>query len=104
MKESIKFSTFKEFYHFYLREHSNLMCRKLHFIGTSLIISLILTVFATGNFKLIFFMPVIGYGFAWVGHFVFEKNKPATFKYPLLSLVADFVMFWDILTGKIRAF
>ena len=47
-------------------------------------------------------MPVAGYGFAWVGHFVFEKNRPATFQYPLYSLLGDWVMFKDMLTGKIR--
>lgn len=49
-------------------------------------------------------MPIIGYGFAWVGHFFFEKNRPATFKYPLYSLMGDFRMFWDILTGRVKAF
>jgi hypothetical protein len=49
-------------------------------------------------------IPIVGYGFAWVGHFVFEKNRPATFKYPFYSFLGDFKMFWEILTGKISAF
>jgi len=55
----------------------------------------------TANWPLLWFIPVIGYGFAWVGHFFFEKNRPATFKHPLYSLMGDWVMFKDILTGKI---
>jgi hypothetical protein len=50
------------------------------------------------------FLPIVGYGFAWVGHFVYEKNKPATFKHPFYSLRADFKMFWDILWGRLKAF
>ena len=56
---------------------------------------------ATRNPWLVVFAPLWGYSFAWVGHFVFEKNRPATFRYPLLSLVSDFVMFGQILTGKL---
>jgi hypothetical protein len=55
----------------------------------------------SGELKLLFSLPVIGYGFAWIGHFIFEKNRPATFKYPLYSLMGDFKMFWDVVTGKI---
>jgi hypothetical protein len=80
------------------------MCRKLHFLGTCGVIALLLLFFFTGNPMILLFLPVIGYGFAWAGHFVFEKNRPATFKHPYYSLLADFRMFWDILAGRVRAF
>lgn len=98
------FKTFAEFYPYYLNEHSNITCRKLHFIGTAGVFSLLLLFFFTGKLGLLWFLPVVGYGFAWVGHFVFEKNRPATFKHPFYSLLGDFKMFWDILTGHVKAF
>jgi len=67
-----------------------------------LVLLVLFTALTTGNCAWLWLLPVIGYGFAWVGHFVFEKNRPATFKYPLYSLMGDWVMFKDILTGKIR--
>lgn len=100
----MKFKSFSEFYPFYLREHSNLMCRKLHFVGTCSVISLLLLFFFTGNVMTLALLPVVGYGFAWIGHFIFEKNRPATFRHPIYSLLGDFRMFWDILTGRINAF
>ncbi|WPU64249.1 DUF962 domain-containing protein [Peredibacter starrii] len=98
------FKTFSDFYPYYLREHSNLHCRKLHFVGTCGVISLLLLFFFTGNLMTLALLPVVGYGFAWVGHFGFEKNRPATFKNPWYSLLGDFRMFWDILTGRVSAF
>jgi hypothetical protein len=98
------FKSFSDFYPYYLREHSNIMCRKLHFIGTAGVIALLILFFFTGTLMLLALIPVIGYGFAWVGHFGFEKNRPATFKHPFYSLMGDFRMFWDILTGQLRAF
>jgi hypothetical protein len=100
----MKFKTFEDFYPFYLGEHSNLQNRRLHFIGTSFVIAALCSVFFTGNWWLLTLVPVLGYGFAWYGHFIIEKNRPATFKHPIYSLMGDFRMFWDILTGKIRAF
>ncbi len=100
----MEFKSFSDFYPFYLREHSNITCRKLHFIGTCGVIALLLLFFFTGNLMILGVIPFMGYGFAWVGHFVFEKNRPATFKYPFYSLMGDFRMFWDILTGKVSAF
>ena len=100
-----KYQSLKEFYPFYLTEHLNPVCRALHFTGTFLlIISFILFWFtvARGQVAWVFLwiIPFIGYGFAWVGHFFFEKNKPATFQYPGYSLASDFIMFWDLLRGK----
>jgi len=99
MQDGIK--TYKEFYQFYLTEHSDKNCRVMHFIGTALVFIIIFLTFYLSNFFLWFFVPIVGYGFAWVGHFYFEKNKPAAFKYPLWSLASDFKMFFEILIGKI---
>lgn len=96
-----EYKTFAQFYPYYLTEHSDKTCRTLHFIGTSLVFLILLTAIITQNWVLCWFIPVAGYGFAWVGHFFFEKNKPATFKYPLFSLVSDFKMYFDLLFGKI---
>lgn len=98
------FNTFSEFYPFYLREHSNVKCRRLHFLGTCGVISLLLLFFFTGELILLTFLPVMGYGFAWAGHLLFEKNTPFTFKYPFYSLLGDFKMFWEILVGRVQAF
>ena len=100
----MEFKTFADFYPFYLREHSNIMCRKLHFLGTCGVIALLILFFFTGSLILLLLLPVVGYGFAWAGHFVFEKNRPATFKNPFFSLLGDFRMFWDILVGRVKAF
>ncbi len=97
-----RYATFREFYPFYLREHLNHICRRLHFVGSSLVLGLILTTVLTGDLRWLIAVPFAGYGFAWVGHFFFEHNKPATFKYPLYSLIGDWVMYGDILRGKIR--
>ena len=97
-----KIKTYEEFYKFYLKQHSNKTCRLLHFIGTTIVFALIITALYHYNLKLLWFVPISGYGFAWVGHFFFEKNKPATFKYPLWSLISDFKMFFDIMFGKIK--
>jgi hypothetical protein len=99
---STSYSSFSEFYPYYLSEHSNRTCRNLHFIGSTLVLSLIVASVVLANAWLLLLLPVIGYGFAWVGHFFFEHNKPATFQYPLYSLAGDWVMYKDMLTGKIK--
>ena len=96
-----RIKTYNEFYQFYLTEHKNKTCRVLHFTGTFLVFVLAFMAVYLSESVLWFFVPVLGYGFAWVGHFFFEKNKPATFSYPLWSLLSDFKMFFDILFGKI---
>lgn len=95
-----RISTLKEFYPFYLKEHSNSTSRILHFIGTSLVLLLIPIALIVNDARVLFLIPFVGYGFAWVGHFFFEKNKPATFQYPGYSLASDFILFWDLLRGK----
>lgn len=101
MATSTSFRTFAEFYPYYLGEHSNPTCRRLHFVGTSMVIALLAYTIASGKWLLLLAVPVFGYGFAWVGHFCYERNKPATFKHPWYSLMGDFAMFRDILLGRI---
>lgn len=100
----MQFKSFSDFYPYYLQEHSNTTCRKLHFIGTCGVISLLLLFFFTGNLLILIMLPLIGYSLAWIGHLAFEKNKPATLRHPVYSLLGDFKMFWEILTGRIKAF
>lgn len=100
-KSTSQFSSFREFYPYYLSEHNDPTCRALHFVGSWLVLGVIALAIYSSNWALLWLIPVIGYGFAWIGHFFFEKNKPATFKHPLYSLIGDWVMFKDILTGKI---
>ena len=101
MTSTAQFRSFAEFYPYYLGEHSNPTCRRLHFVGTSLVIALLAYTIGSGKWLLLLAVPLFGYGFAWVGHFFFEKNRPATFKHPLYSLIGDFAMFRDILLGRI---
>tara|TARA_B100002019_G_scaffold235932_1_gene210409 strand:- start:819 stop:1124 length:306 start_codon:yes stop_codon:yes gene_type:complete len=97
-----KFESFRDFYPFYLSQHTNQTCRRLHFFGT--LFGLVVFIYALISFKFsfIFLSFFIGYFFAWVGHFFFEKNKPATFTYPFYSYLGDWVMFRDVLFGKIK--
>ena len=95
------YRTLDEFYPYYLGEHSNRTCRRLHFIGTSLGLALVIYAVATQTWWLVAVAFIQGYAFAWVGHFYFEHNKPATFKYPWLSYLGDWRMWWQMLRGKI---
>jgi hypothetical protein len=100
----MEFKNFNDFYPFYLGEHANPTCRRLHFIGTCGVLALLLLFFFTGDLVLLAILPFVGYGFAWAGHMLFEKNRPATFRHPFYSLMGDFKMFWDILVGRVKAF
>lgn len=95
-----KYKTLREFYPYYLEEHQNPVSRILHFIGTGLLFVILAIAVISANYSLLILLPIVGYGFAWVGHFFFEKNKPATFQYPLFSLASDFILFFDLLQGK----
>ena len=97
-----RFNNFSEFYAFYLSEHANLTCRRLHFLGTSLVLAMIGLSIYKANPSWLFLALFCGYGFAWVGHFFFEHNRPATFKYPLYSFIGDWVMYGQILLGKVK--
>lgn len=96
-----EFKSFTAFFPYYLAEHANPTCRTLHYTGTMLGTTLLLYALATQSWLLILLFPVIGYGFAWVGHFRFERNRPATFDYPLWSLMGDYKMLWLALTGRL---
>ena len=93
--------TFADFYPFYLSEHANRVSRRLHFVGTSIALALLVAALLTQVWWLILVALVQGYAFAWVGHFFFEHNRPATFKYSGFSFVSDWRMWWDIVTRKI---
>jgi len=99
---SSAYRTFREFYPFYLSEHRNQTCRRLHFSGSALGLACLATAIVTGKVWFVLVGLVLGYAFAWTGHFFFEKNRPATFRYPLYSFAGDWVMFRDILAGRIK--
>lgn len=92
--------SFKEFWPFYLGEHAHVTNRRLHFFGTLLVHLLFVAILVLQEWRLLWLLPVIGYGFAWVGHFVVEKNRPATFTYPLWSLRGDFKLFYEMCRGR----
>ena len=95
-----KYQSLKEFYPYYLSEHQHPTSRILHFVGTGLVLVVLGLAIALENYSWLAGIPVLGYGFAWVGHFFFEKNKPVTFTYPFYSLASDFLLFFDLLRGK----
>jgi len=97
-----RFQSFAAFYPHYIHEHSNRTCRRIHVIGSALVLVVLAVAVVTLNPWWLLAMPLVGYGFAWVGHFFFEKNRPATFKYPLWSLMGDWRMFWETVSGKRR--
>ena len=98
----MQFDSFRQFYAYYLTQHANPVCRTLHFVGSTLVVATLALAIVTRSGWLLIAMPVIGYGFAWVGHFAFEKNKPATFRHPLYSLMGDWVMYVDVLRGRVK--
>ena len=97
-----EYTTFEQFWPHYLREHAKPGTRTYHYIGTALGLIAIAAAVVTGNWLLILLVPLLGYGFAWVSHAFVERNKPATFTYPLWSLMSDYRMFFLAMTGRIR--
>jgi hypothetical protein len=95
-----RYASFREFYPFYLSEHANRTSRRLHFISSCGVLVLVVVAIMQRDFWWLLGALACGYGFAWVGHFVFEKNRPATFRHPLYSFMGDWVMFKDILIGR----
>jgi len=99
----VAINTYTEFWDFYVREHSKPLTRGLHFIGTILGLALLIYFVAIGRWYFFPVFLVVGYAFAWFAHFAVEKNRPATFKYPLWSFISDFKMIGYILTGRMRS-
>jgi hypothetical protein len=99
---SRRYHSFRDFYPFYLSEHSRSGTRRLHFAGTLLVLLTLAYTLATRRWGFLALLPVFGYGFAWVTHFAVERNRPATFQYPLYSLAGDFRMFADMARGRVR--
>lgn len=95
-----RFENFREFYPYYLNEHADRRCRRLHFIGSTLVLVAIALALLVSPWWWLA-VPLAGYGCAWIGHFVFEKNRPATFKYPFYSLIGDWVMYGQMLRGRV---
>jgi hypothetical protein len=98
---STPFASFRDFYPFYLSEHMDPTCRRLHFAGSSLVLIVFVTACVSRHWMLLWLLPLLGYGFAWVGHFFFEHNRPATFTHPFYSFAGDWVMYWQMVTGRI---
>jgi hypothetical protein len=97
-----RFANFAAFYPFYLSQHQNLACRRLHFVGAIFALGFLLRAIYTLDLRFAALALISGYGFAWVGHFFFEHNRPATFSHPFYSFIGDWVMFKDILVGKLK--
>ena len=97
-----RYSSFRDFYAFYLTEHANPTSRRLHVIGSTCVIVVLLVALFTQHWLWLWLLPIIGYGFAWIGHFFFEKNRPATFSYPFYSLAGDWVMWWQVVSGRLK--
>ena len=98
---STRIASFAEFYQFYLTQHADRMCRRTHFIGSSLALMCLLFAVLTGRGGWVAAALVAGYGGAWIGHFFYEHNRPASFAQPWFSFRADWVMYWQMLTGKL---
>jgi hypothetical protein len=96
------YASFREFYPYYLSEHADPTCRRLHYVGSACALGFLATAIVTANAWWLLGALFSGYGFAWIGHFFFEKNRPATFQHPLYSFIGDWVMLKDMLTGRIR--
>ena len=101
MPEDTRFPSFRDFYPFYLAEHGDRTSRRLHFLGTTLALVILAYALASRRWWALVLVPAAGYGFAWIGHYAFERNRPATFRHPLYSLMGDLRMWLDMLTGRI---
>ena len=97
-----RYSSFREFYPFYLSEHRHPVCRRLHFTGSLLAVGCVIAAIAAQSPLWLVAAALAGYGFAWAGHAFFEHNRPATFTHPVYSFLGDWAMFRDMLTGRLR--
>jgi len=100
--ETGRFETFEAFWPYYLHEHRLINCRALHYVGTIGSAALLIYLVSFQFWSWLPLVLVAGYGPAWIGHFFIEKNKPATFKYPLWSLMGDYKMFYMAVNGELR--
>ncbi len=98
MKERIQ--TYSEFYTYYLAEHRNVGTRILHFVGIVVILFVLAYVISTGKERFLWYIPIVGYGLPLLSHFIFERNRPTFYSYPLWTLISDFRMFYELITGK----
>lgn len=98
----MKFANFQQFYPFYLQQHSDWRCRCCHYLGSTLVWTGLLYCLLSAQFAGLLLLPVIGYGCAWAGHFMFEKNRPATFSHPGYSFLGDWVMYGKWLATPFR--
>lgn len=95
-------AAFRDFWTYYLQEHAQPGTRAMHYAGTSIVVLLLGSLPFAGQWWMGAALPLAGYGFAWAGHSLIERNRPATFRYPLWSLRADFVMWFRFLTGRMK--
>ena len=102
MSEHKRYETFEEFFPYYLSEHSDPLNRAFHYAGTLMVLALVAYAVGTMQFLYLLAVPVVGYGPAWIGHFIIERNRPATFTYPGWSLRGDFKMLALFLTGRLK--
>jgi len=98
-----EFASYEDFFTFYLHEHSDAGNRAMHAVGTLLGLATLIVAFAVGHPWYALLWPVVSYAFAWIGHFVIEGNKPATFGHPFWSLISDFRMLGLMFTGRLKA-
>ncbi|WP_336958260.1 DUF962 domain-containing protein [Sphingobium aquiterrae] len=95
-----RFTSFRQFWPYYLQEHARVGTRVLHYIGTSLVLLIAVLLVASGDWRMLPILPIAGYGFAWAGHALVERNRPATFRHPLWSLGADFLLWYRFVMGQ----
>ena len=98
-----RYATFQQFWPYYLREHARPQTRAYHYVGTSLVVGLAAAAVVSRKWWLLAALPVAGYGFAWAGHALSERNRPATFTYPAWSLRGDLRLAWLAATGRLGA-
>jgi len=98
MEDRIK--SFSEFYDFYLSQHQKMWTRIFHFIGTALVLLVLIYVIQSGKERFLWYLPIFGWGFSALSHYIFEKNKLTGFQYPFFTLMADFKIFFELITGK----
>lgn len=100
MATNKRITNYRDFYQFYLTEHKKPLTRIFHFVGILLVFVVIFYVLKSGKERFLLYCPIFGYGLAWFSHAVIEKNKPATFRYPLWSIISVFRLFFELLFGK----